>query len=164
MNSTPEQGNIKTEPSQTTREASSSPPPGRPGRQAETTMIAYRIENPSNHVGPFHGFFSQRLKEKDRKSWYLHTNQFPGIDDIPTEVYSDYSFACPKPAESLTIDPYYYVLLWFEDFLPKLEKEGYVLSIYETQDYVMGKSGRQMVFNTQTAVLLETKRPTEITQ
>lgn len=103
-------------------------------------MIIYRIEN-SQGIGPFHGLFSHKLYGTDKyNAWIKHSKSLPS--------------AIVEFGSHLTLTPYYVcgcqslddLMVWFEEFLPELNKFGYSIRQYDVDEENILIGAKQVMF------------------
>jgi len=106
-----------------------------------STRLLYRVENPATKIGPYDG----RVPLKNKGS----TDKQPGpYSDGLGDFLGDYHFAFPSLESALE---------WFYDELEVLHKHNFKLVVISVPDThcVMGRSGRQAVFDPVVACRLE---------
>ena len=119
-----------------------------------TDMLVYRIEHRETGIGPYHS--SQ--KQPGLRQWNKEYETMPPPWSDGIKKITDYHrFAHPD----LTVIQTHYrkrIIKW-------LDKKGYLLVTYKLyKDYIVSKSGKQVVFNIKHAEIIEAKPLKEVIQ
>lgn len=114
-------------------------------------MLIYRVEHKKHNNGPFTSQTGHKKSCGFNAWWQLihdNTADYPTgyYDDIENRIGDTAYYGCPSIAA---------VKHWFEIALDVLDELGYVLRIFETDEFELGKSRKQVVFNRRNAVLVE---------
>ena len=113
-------------------------------------IIVYRIQN-DRKVGPFNANFYVSLLNKNTMladQWRDHMNNFPAIQEDFDTYSEEYYCACHQ----LEL-----IKEWFGQFLDELAQKKFFMAVYQTSDYYISKSGKQVIFNLDESIMIEAK-------
>lgn len=119
-----------------------------------TDMLVYRIEHRETGIGPYHSSQKQPGLRQCNKEY--ETMPPPWADGL-SKVKDYHRFAHP---DLIVIQTHYRkrIIKW-------LDKKGYLLVTYKLyKDYIVSKSGKQVVFNIKHAEIIEIKPLKEVIQ
>ena len=121
-----------------------------------TDMLVYRIEHRETGIGPYHSSQKQPGLRQWNKEY--ETMPTPGADFDKLHINGKWHrFAHP---DLIVIQTHYRkrIIKW-------LDKKGYLLVTYKLyKDYIVSKSGKQVVFNIKHAEIIEIKPLKEVIQ
>lgn len=113
-------------------------------------MEIYRVEHRIYKIGPYQLKSYRRYKYLARLSSFLNnkhysrdTHPIPFMDGITN---FDFKYFCGMKSEEL-------LRQWFKGCLSKLREAKYIISVYESNDYIQGDY--QIVFNRRKAKLIK---------
>lgn len=121
-----------------------------------TDMLVYRIEHRETGIGPYHSSQKQpglRQWNKEYETMPPPRADFDGLHIMKRW----HRFAHP---DLIVIQTHYRkrIIKW-------LDKKGYLLVVYKLyKDYIVSKSGKQVVFNIKHAEIIEIKPLKEVIQ
>lgn len=113
-------------------------------------MLVYRVEHPTLRIGPYHS--AAKFSHRD-DMLYDHCDSrnhpHPHCDTLSHFDMDEHVCACVS-MESL--------VQWFDDYLIPLNKDGFVISVYDTfEDVKVSRATGQCVFDKDFATLLQSK-------
>lgn len=108
-------------------------------------MIVYRVEHKTDRQGPYNSKYN--IYQWGRKMYYAHRckKKYPGIsneqwadrrkaNEMIERINCVFGFKSVQDLKS-----------WFSGFLRELNREGFVISVYETEDEVL-EGEKQVMF------------------
>lgn len=114
-------------------------------------MLVYRVEHPSNGLGPYHPdtVFAQRNDMCDDHNFGFRRKSDP-FEDVGRHFRPGIHVCALSTIKALTA--------WFDGWLRPLHTQGFVISVYDTFDDVkVSRATGQCVFDKERATLIQSK-------
>lgn len=99
----------------------------------------YRVQHNAENIGPYTGGHSADEEWWEKMTTYHADFHHPNLREDDLTIYCNSEYVC-------AFDSLDKLKSWFDGYLFNLIDAGFIIAEYEVDDYIIGISGKQVVF------------------